>query len=150
MTMQETYRVITYGEVSLTQNSGSSNFELPKNLVNSFELAKEPVFNNLPTLASTRLLSLQLALESSLLGSKIPTAVIATVAILFLATIWWVYTMISPQKKAIAPTQFVEQPNLAFVDFYNAMKTPPPDQQFKELAEMIMTFYTLPGWQRVP
>jgi hypothetical protein len=147
MTMQESFRVITYGEVTLNQNQAPGNFELPKNLVSSFEIAKEPVFKNLPILNDARLLTLLLALKSPLLGAKVqPIAIIGGVVTL-LAVIWWFYPTASLNEKTGINNLLAQQPNLAYLDFYTAMKSPTPQQQLKELTQTIQAFYDLPGWQ---
>src|SRR5262249_33510198 len=118
----------------------------PKNLINSFEIAKEPVFKNLPVYPSARLLTLLLTLKSPLLGPRISPAVLITAAIAVLAAAWWIYATHSPDQKA--GIQVVEEkPDLAYVDFYAAMSSPAPTQQLNELAQTIQVFYGLPGWQ---
>ena len=148
MTMQESFRVITCGEVSLKSIEAPGGFILSKNLVNSFEELKEPVFKNLPVLASAQLLTLLLALKSPLLGSRISPTMIAVVSAAVLVVVWWVYAVNPPTTKAVTVQNVVaEHPDLSYVDFYAAMKTPAPEQQLAELAQMVKIFYGLPGWQ---
>ena len=72
---------------------------------------------------------------------------IASAAVLF--AVWWVYAISPPTPKQVAmqKTTLAQQPDLSYIDFYTAMKTPAPDQQFNELAQTMQTFYGLPGWQ---
>lgn len=148
MTMQETFQVLTCGEVTLKPVESPGGFTLPKNLINSFAEIKEPVFKNLPILASAQLLTLMLAIKSPLLGSRISPTMIALGSAAVLAVVWWVYTVHPPTHQKVVMTQVVAQkPDLSYVDFYAAMKSPAPEQQLDELAQTIQIFYGLPGWQ---
>jgi hypothetical protein len=148
MTLQESYRVITYGEVALKQTEAPGCFVLPKNLVSSFEIAKEPVLKNLPILPTARLLTLTLALKSSLLGSRMTPTMIAVSTLVILAVIGWIYVINPPvsQPVAINTTAAQEQVDNGYLDFYAAMHSPSPVQQINELVQTIQTVAALPGW----
>lgn len=148
MTMQESFRVITCGDVSLSQIEAPGRFVLPRNLVSSFEIAKQPVFKNLPVLPSARLLTLLLALKSPLLGPRISPAMLTAAAAVILAVVWWIYAVIPPNHEEVVVEKVaVQQPDQAFMDFYAAMRSPIPAQQLAELASIIPVFYALPGWE---
>lgn len=147
MTLQESYRVITCGDVSLSLDEAPGHFVLPKHLVGSFEMAQESILKRLPVLPTARLLTLLLALRSPLLGSKISPALMATGVATLLAVVWWIYAM-SPSTENVPVQKIVaEEPDVAYVDFYAAMQTPAPEQQLNELAKTVVGFYALPGWQ---
>lgn len=148
MAMQENFRVLTCGEVALKSVDTPGGFTLPKNLINSFEEIKEPVFKNLPALASAQLLTLMLSLKSPLLGPKISPVMVALGSAAVLAVVWWIYAMHPPAPERVVVNQTVAQkPDLSYVDFYAAMKSPAPQEQINELAQTIQIFYGLPGWQ---
>jgi hypothetical protein len=148
MTMHESFRVITSGEVSLGQKEDTNHFELPKNLVTSFEIAKEPVFKSLPVYKQVRLLTLPIALKSPLLGHRISPAILGGGIAVILAVIWWIYYVYPAERQAVSLPQLVAQlPDEAYASFYTAMKTPAPEQQLIELARITQSFYSLPGWQ---
>jgi hypothetical protein len=148
MTMQESFRVITYGDVSLSQNDAPGRFVLPKNLVNSFEIAKEPVFKNLPVSPSVQLLTLIMALKTPLLGSRISPLAVGVSTLAILAVVWWIYAVIPPKQEApVMSNKVAEKVDLAYIDFYSAMKSPSPDQQLNELAHTVQALYALPGWE---
>lgn len=149
MTMPESFRVITYGDVSLKQGESleTGQFSLPKNLVTQFEESHESVFKNLPVLPSARLLTLLLAIKSPLLGSRFSPAIVMAASALVLLLAWGIYAVSPHSHKPVITKVIAQQPNLAFVDFYAAMNTPAPKLQLREFAKVIQTFYGLPGWQ---
>ena len=147
-TSQETFRVIVYGEVSLTEHETTGNhFVLPKNIVSSFEIAKEPIYKSLPAIDTWRLLTLPLALKSPLLGSRVPVKVIALGVAIVIAGAWWVYKISEDSSSMIIPKATAQKPDNSYTDFYSAMRTPMPSLQLNELAQTIEKFYALPGWQ---
>ena len=147
MTMQESFRVIIYGEVSLSQTETPGKFVLPKNLISSFEIAKEPVFKNLPVSPNIRLLTLLLALKSPLLGSRISSLAIGVATLAVLGVVWWIYTVSPPTREApLAPKNMAQKVDMAYMDFYAAMRSPSPGEQLDELAHTLEAFYALPGW----
>ncbi|MBS0349627.1 MAG: hypothetical protein JSR33_00330 [Proteobacteria bacterium] len=148
MAMHESFRVITCGEVTLAQVDSPGRFVLPKNLVAAFETVNDPVFKNLPKLESAQLMTLLLTLKSPLLGSRVPSTAIAVLGAALLAILAWIYVIHPPFHPKAAPKKIVvQQPDINYVDYYAAMKTPTPEQQLNELAQTIQMFYGLPGWQ---
>lgn len=147
MTMHETYRVITCGDVSLSQKEDANHFELPKNLVSSFEITKEPVFKNLPVYQHARVLTLLMALKSPLLGPRVSPAIVGGVIAALLAVVWWAYYIYPANQAVSLPPLVAQLPDQAYIHFYTAMKTPAPEQQLVELAHITQSFYNLPGWQ---
>jgi len=147
MTMQESFRIITCGDVSLSPIEEPGRFVLPKNIVQSFEVIKGQVFKSLPVLTNARLETLLLALKSRLLGSRISPTIIASSSALILSVVWWIYAVTPPREEVVIHKQEAPKADLAYLDFYRALKTPAPNQQLTELAQTIQKFYTLPGWQ---
>ncbi len=148
MAMHESFRVVTCGDVTLSQTETPGHFILPKNLISTFEVVAGPIFKNLPKLPSTQLLTLLLALKLPLLGSRISPAMIAVSAAVVLAIVGWIYVMSPPSNSQVVSQKVVVQkPDLNYIDFYSAMKTPAPEQQLDELAQTVQIFYGLPGWQ---
>lgn len=144
----ELFKVITFGDVSLVQNdpAPAGSFTLPKNLVSSFEVYKEPVYKNLLAQVTWRLLTLPLALKSPLLGARIPIGMVVAGVAILISGVWWVYYLSSPTQPEVQKITAQKNDN-SYTDFYVAMRTPPPSEQLSELAKTIEKFYGLPGWQ---
>ncbi len=146
MTVQDSFRIVTCGEVLLAQTESPGHFVLPKNLVESFENLTVSVYAQLPVLQSCRLLSLPLALKSPLLGTKIPTIAIASIIAVLVVGAWWLVAS-KPIPKVAAEKPAAHNADNSYTDFYNAMHTPSPLKQLSELIQTVEQFYGLPGWQ---
>ncbi len=146
LTDQKTYQVIISGSVPLKQQPANDAFCLPTESVQSFELLDAPLLPRLPLVRGLQLLPLPLALKAEhLTNQNISITIVLLAAVLIFGIGYWIFspskiTSIQPQTKSLA--------NI-YQAYDAALMTPSPGKQLQELYNLVLTTYSLPGWQAI-
>ena len=141
----EQYLVCVCGDVPLSDAPSEDAFVFDSNSARAFKRFPESVFAKLELDVEFQLQPLELALTASKFSRPIFFPLLFACIILFLAIGLWHWYVGSldagtnMQKPIVNP----------YAIYYEAMATPDPNSQLKELTAIIGQTYGLPGWQLV-
>ncbi len=144
----EKFDIYTYGDVPLGRSNEHGKFAFTDRNVNSFKVLEEPLLSKLTVYEEAQLQPLKLALTSPCLGkSKFVPIIIAAAIIIAIFIACHLYR--STPHIALADINLVDlkPPVNPYLQYYQALATPQPQQQLIEFALMTRSAYTLPGWK---
>lgn len=146
MTGEHVYRIVTSGNVPLSDSVRPNCFTFPEKMILSFEKLKAPLFPVLPSDIRAQLESLPLALKSSLLGRDYAPYISAVLVCLLILGGWWLFAPTPKPRAAVA--QRSTAPSVTDLSAYNVgLSSPSPAKQLTELSQVISRLYIIPGWQ---
>lgn len=145
-TSDEKFDIYVCGDMPLGETSEGGKFVFEQKNVNGFKTLEEPLLQQLPIDENAQLQPLELALSSPILG-KPKTMPIIMVAVLvgIILVFWHIFT--EPPK---VPKLQLYQPKPAvnpYQGYYQALTTPSPRQQMRELITRTNLISELPGWR---
>lgn len=141
-TQQSSFDVYIYGDIPLSEHPEEGKFSLDADLVRSFTVLTEPVFQTLPKNKAFQLRLVDAVLKSQGIG-VVPVKRIIVVGVL-LAIIWLGFTYISLFKKEL-PTVIVGAIN-PYQQYTDTLLSPAPNQELHSLNDAVTRLYTIPGW----
>lgn len=141
------FEIYIYGDVPVSETPRAGYFSLDKKSVKSFTELSDSLFDNLVVSADLQVLPLNQVLRKQGLGA-FP---IKQTAIYFIVivVIWYFWDMIKVnQYTRVLPSVIIGVVD-PFARFINALASPAPDQEIKQLVDYISLIMTNPGWSVV-
>ena len=132
------FTIYISGDVPLSVDSSAQDkFIFPPELVQTFTVLPNSVFNSLIPNPAYQLLPIEQAVAALNLGRKERLFLLAMLAVIAIGLSAWWYT----HKVEEAPPAVT-----LLAQYQAALQTPAPDQQLQALAEKITLLYNIPGW----
>lgn len=141
------YIVYTFGDVPLTQEPTPHKFSFEAEQLQSFTRLKEPLFANLPINDNFKLLSIEQAIRTQQIDKGLSPTVIATILILIAALIYWFWPSAQPEDMQPVHDRHTEPTYTPSELQAQQLRAPAPVQVLQKLSDIILTLYSLTGWQ---
>jgi len=141
-TQQNNFEIYVYGDVPISQIPEAGKFTLDASSVKSFAYLEKSAFQVLPILKAFQLQPVDLVLKSQGIGVFPLKKVI--IGIVVLGLIWIIYLLVVAHKKEL-PKVLITAVN-PYQLYLSSLSTPDPTLEIKKLANTIVMFSSIPGW----
>lgn len=144
LTQQNNFEIFIQGNVPISQTEEEGKFTFDPASVKSFTILEAPVFPTLPIVKQFQLQLVDVTLKAMGIGVFPVGKLIAS--LLLIGLIWVAWNYISTKEQL--PVSIVSVVN-PYQIYLNQLTSPDPATEIQKLAENMMLFYTIPGWNIV-
>jgi len=142
LTQQNNFEIYTYGNVPISQEPEAGKFNFEATSVKSFTVLDKPIFPTLPLHKMYQLQLVDVVLQQQGIGVFPTRPILLIVIIVGLAWAAWSY-FTSGEEVVVQKKQEVNP----YQPYYNALKTPAPDQEVLAFTKELGLFFQMPGWR---
>jgi hypothetical protein len=144
-TQENNFEIYLYGDVPISEVPEEGKFTFEASSVKSLKYLDKPIFQSLPILKNFQLQPVDIVLQNQGIGVFPLKQVI--LGMLLLGFLWIGWKMIMSHKEELP------QPIISAINPYQSLmiqlSSPDPYLETQKLANLIITFFSIPGWDPV-
>lgn len=141
-TQQNSFDIYLYGDVPISATPESGKFCFDTSSVKSFTVLDKPALANLPTLKIFQLQLVDSVLQARGIGTLPIKELSITIVIIGLCWMGWTYLKTHKKELPITVASVVNP----YQNYLNALTSPDPRREMKQIFYAIHWLYTIPGW----
>jgi hypothetical protein len=141
-TEENNFEIFLSGDVPISEFPEPGKFSFDTGSVKSFTYLENPIFETLPILKTLQLQPVDMVLQSQGIG-VFPYKKLLFVAVL-LGLLYGGWLLFMAEKEELPPEITTKAD--PYKNFYMELQTPDPSLEIQKIANTIINFFSIPGW----